>query len=147
MAQEGDDRARWLIARGALLLLSFGGAFLGDLPVHHDFEHPAPVSFLAIIIGFTLFGLIYVVSISSVFKTADAKWLRPSLFIRPFGSRQPLVSFDTGAICMLAYAVGGAVRGLSESPHNWFWEIPVTAAIGLWIGVRLIMVLESARVE
>jgi len=129
------------------MLLSFVSAFFFVIPPHPDFLHPAPFYFPFAIIAFLALGVLYVISIPATLKHVSEKWQRPSWFLTPFNPKQPLVFFDFGAFGLMFYGLGCAVIGLSSAPTNWAWEIPVSGGCGVWLGVRLGMLVHRNRLE
>jgi hypothetical protein len=131
-----NGRKIWVLVRVGSLLLIACYAYLSPLPEHRDFLHPAPWKFLLEIGAFALFGVPMVISLSRLAKHSE-DLRRPSWFINPLSVMQPLVFFDFGALCVVAYGLGCAATQFWRGPSNWFWEIPVTLGVGAWLGVRM----------
>lgn len=128
---------RWLYVRIAIIVLSFFSAQFSAMPQHPDFMQPAPWYFPLAIAGFMAFGVPFVLVSQTLSNGSSEKWQRPSWFLPPFSYKQPLVSFDMTAYCIIAYGLSSAMVGLSNIPSDWSWEIYVSAGIGVRIGVRL----------
>jgi hypothetical protein len=138
---------RWLYVRMAIIILSALSARFVIMPQHPDFEHPAPWYFPFVIAGFMSLGIPFALSIQGLSSRSSEKWQKPSWLVPPFSIKQPLVSFDMTAYCIIAYGFTSALMGLSTTPNNWSWEISVSAGIGVWIGVRLCMFIYRNRIE
>jgi hypothetical protein len=114
------------------------------MPLHPDFLHPAPWKFIIELLGFVVFGVPFVVSLSSATR-ANGELQRPSWSLNPFQTAQPLVFFDFAAFTAAAYALGWAVAQMLGGKTNWFCEIPLIAGFGIWLGVRVSMFLFSSK--
>jgi hypothetical protein len=131
---------RWL----KLNLFAIAAAFVGGLLTLRDpraragFEHPS-LTFPFVIAGLCAFGVLFCVGLQIINPNALEVWRRPSLYDSPFGFSQPLQNFYAGSFVMLAYGVGYLVYGVFDPAVRWAWELPIPAALGLWLGVRLCM--------
>jgi hypothetical protein len=54
---------------------------------------------------------------------------------------QPLVFFDFCSYCAIASGLGSALRVMFGENHSWEWQIPILVGVGLWVGVRLGMLI------
>ena len=140
-------RRNWLYIRISAFLLSFLSAFASPMPVHLDYAHRAPASFLLTLCGILAAGVLFVLSLSARSMPSSGLWKRPNWFVSPFDRKQPLVFFDFGAYCMMLYGLGGAVTSLLSNVNNWSWEIPVSAACGVWLGVRISVLVYRNQIE
>ncbi len=136
-----------LYMRIAVTLLSCLSAYFAVIPSHPDFFHPAPVTFVLEIVGIVAAGLIFVLSFSSRSMLSSELWKRPSWYLSPFDRKQPIVFFDFASYCVASYGLGGAVVSTFGPRPNWSWEIPVSAGIGVWLGVRLSLLVFRGRME
>jgi hypothetical protein len=141
---EADNK--WFYLRIGVVLLSFISARFVVTPLDPDFLHPAPWYFPFEIAGFLALGMIFVNSFQA-FKSPSEKWFRPSWFLNPLDRKQPLVSFDAAACCLISYGLGSAVMGMLSAPANWSWEIPLSGGCGVWLGVRLSMLVYRNQLE
>jgi uncharacterized membrane protein (DUF4010 family) len=80
-------------------------------------------------------------------RQSAEKWQRPSWFRSPFNFKQPLQFFDAISYYAFALAVGCTIFGLSESPISWAWELPFSVGLGLWVGVRLSLIVFRESLE
>jgi hypothetical protein len=135
-----EPSQKWLFVRIGILLSVACAAFFSPVPVHPDFLHPAPLKFLGIIFGFSLFGATVVVS--SMAKRTDNDLCRPSWFVNPLIFSQVYNYYEFASHSILASGFGFAAGRLLAATPNWFWEIPVTAGIGGILGVRAAMLGE-----
>lgn len=137
-----ESNNRWFWGQIGILFLGFLSGLI-VVPGHPDFMNPAPLSFIAEVSGFMAFGVIFAVSLNR----STEKWSRLTWSSRPFDRDQPLVFFDFGSYCLLAHGAGSAIKGLLSTPASWSWEIPVSGAVGVWLGVRLCMLIFKSRIE
>jgi hypothetical protein len=129
--------SRWLFVRIGTLILIVCYSALGPEPQHPDFLHPAPLKFLLVLFGVAVVGTTAVVSFMA--KRRDENLWRPSWFVSPFAFGQPYNCYDFASLCILVYGMGfGAAQLIADVP-NWFWEIPLTIGIAVWLSVRAAM--------
>jgi hypothetical protein len=63
--------------------------------------------------------------------------MRPTLYAKPLRFDEPPQMFYVGALCAMASGVGYFVVGIFDATVRWFWELPLSAGAGVWLGVRL----------
>jgi hypothetical protein len=142
----GSDRIN-LYWRAGILVLSAASGALTRWPPNLDFLHPTPWYFLLEIGAFGVLAIPLVLSFSAASSRGPDKWRRPSWFASPFEFKQPTLLFELGAHCLISYGVGCAIYGTLDTPIIWAWEIPFAAGCGIWLGVRVSMLVYRGRFE
>lgn len=94
-------------------------------------------SFPWLVAGICLFGVVALVWIQTVNPRARARWMRPSLNSSSLVFAQPIQTFYVGSLCIMAGGVGYLVLGFLDAKVRWFWEVPLPAGIGGWLGIQL----------
>ena len=117
---------KYNIVKVIVISLSLITPFFGSLPEHSDYMNPAPWSFVAIMFGFGIFSVVFF----DVFPKHTGNWL-PSWWT-------PLRFTSLVGWCFLAGSFSTALIGLSKNPKNWFFELPLSIAIGILITVMIL---------
>jgi hypothetical protein len=137
-----QSRSFWLLVRICWVALGIfqSGWFLRAL-ASDDFSRPS-LTFLFEISAIVAIALFVLLGIQAARRReiTESKWLRPSWLENPFRYDQPILLFDAGSYYFLALALGCAFLGLSKTPTNWAWELPLSIGCGLWVGVRLVLI-------
>jgi hypothetical protein len=84
-----------------------------------------------------MFAVVVLVWMQTMNPRAPERWTRPSMYSSSLRLAQPLQKFYIGALCMIAGGVSYMVFGIFKTEVRWFWEIPLPAGIGVWLGVQL----------
>lgn len=140
-----SKKGHWVFIRLFLILLCGLSAHFVVTPSHPDFMEPAPWYFPLVLAGFMILGVPFVLASQTLSRRGYEKFLFPSWYLPPFSFKQPLVSFDMTSYCFIGYSIGGAIEGLSKTPNDWSWEIPLSLGIGVWIGVRVFAFMYRER--
>lgn len=138
----------WLLVRILLILISMISArnFLPAEP--YAFNDPAPWHIPIIITLLVAAAIPFILSIPNIFRSPPSStWHRPSWLHNPFEWDQPLLLFDLGAYCFLSGGVVCAITAFSTNPPNWAWEVPASIGAGMWIGVRVSMMIFRKQME
>lgn len=135
--------APWVVVRIALLAIPFfgAGALVRSMPA--DFSRPS-WSFFAELAGIMAVGTVIVLGAQRFNPLFEFSWQKPHWSESPF-TREPLAVLHFGASALIASGLGCLIYGLLSTPRNWAWEIPMSAGIGAWIGVRLLCEPKKAR--
>ena len=107
----------WLIVRLALVALSvLQGALSSQVSAPPE---GVSLSLLAVIVGFGIVGMLFVVGIQRINPRSASTWRYPSWSINPFLLREPLQFFHLGGFFFIAAGVGSAVRmlALGQTPQ------------------------------
>lgn len=94
-------------------------------------------SFPWLVSGFCLFAVVFLMAMRAMNPWSEARWMRPTLYTSSLRFNEPLQTFYIGALCMMAAGVGYFVLGVFDAKVRWLWELPLSAGIGVWLGVRL----------
>jgi hypothetical protein len=134
----------WLIFRIVTLLTSAFQAQSLSTSMEGDFSKANWATFF-ILIGFSAFGIYFATSIQTINRFSPPQWDKPSWYSNPFKFGQPLSAFDLASYCLLIIGIISAFFGMKSSPPSYAWEIPLSAGIGAWIGVRICLMVFSDR--
>jgi peptidoglycan biosynthesis protein MviN/MurJ (putative lipid II flippase) len=104
-------------------------------------------SFPWVIAGFSLFAVVALVGMQAINPWNEGRWMRPTLYTKPLRFGEPLQTFYVGALCAMAAGVGYFVLGIFDAAIRWYWELPFSAGVGVWLGVRLCVWGFSDRFE
>ena len=127
----------WLWLRITAVGLSFLSARWSLSQMSGDFSRPS-VLFAIILTGFCAFGVAFVWLLQKMNPWSSATWQRPSWSASPFTMHAPLQLFHLGGWCSVATGLGGLVFDLFVQPRDWAWEVPLSAGVGILLGVRLV---------
>lgn len=94
-------------------------------------------SFPWLIAGISLFAVVMPVGMQSINPWSKERWMRPTLHMNPLRFDEPLQTFYMGALYAMAAGVGYFVLGIFDAAVRWFWELPLSVGVGVWLGVRL----------
>ena len=133
----------WFYARLAQVCAAFAAGVFLPLPQDSDYSHAAPWYFSLVLAAFGAGGTLFTLLIQP--KTGE-KWERPSWHSSGYNHRQPLVLLHFGAWIIAAAGAGYALHSLLGTSANWFWEIPVSFAVGGLAGVRAATAIFKDRV-
>jgi hypothetical protein len=128
-----SSNLNWSYLKILIVIISALSGFFASQPENSDFLAPAPWYFPLTIILFMATGLPFIVTMMRKAENLQ----RPTWNSSPLSFDQPLIIFDLSAYCTIAYGAMMALVNLQNTPYNWSWEIPLSAGIGIWIGVRL----------
>ena len=120
-----------------ILLISGIGGPLFQPPFHEEYLFPPSLSFVLVIFLFGAASVLLVTGFLVLSGRVADPLIRPSLCSAPYRYDQPLLSFDTGALGLIAYALSGALYSLIGETFLYFWTIPFFAGLGAWFGVRI----------
>lgn len=126
-----------------IVLLSGIGAPLFQPPFHEDYLSPPSLAFVSVIFLFGAAGVLLLTGLLASTGRMGEPLIRPSLCTPPYRYDQPLLSFDTGALVLMAYAIGGTLYSSIQGPFLYFWAIPFFAGLGAWCGVRAYLKLQA----
>lgn len=104
-------------------------------------------SFPWLIAGFSLFAVVMLVGMQAINPWSEGRWVRPSLYVSPLRFNEPLQTFYMGALGSMAAGFGYFVLGIFDARVRWFWELPLSAGVGVWLGVRLCVWGFPKRIE
>lgn len=135
--------APWVAVRIAILAIPFFGAGALVRSMSGDFSRPS-WSFFAELAGIIAAGTATVLGAQKFNPSFEFSWQKPRWSESPF-IREPLAILHFGACALIASGLGCLIYGLLSTPRNWAWQIPMSAGIGGWIGVRLLCEPKKAR--
>jgi hypothetical protein len=131
---------RWFAARLGLVALSFiASPIFLERTLSGEFSEPS-WSFPLILTAIVAVGVVFVIALQKINPLASGTLARPSWSTNPFVIRSPLLIFHVGAWCLMSLGVGSLMFGLLSTPRNWAWELPLSAGLGVWLGVRLMSI-------
>lgn len=122
-----ETTSKYNIVKGIIIALGLIGPFFTPLPDHSDFLNPAPWNFMAIMFGVGIFSVV----VFDVTPMHTGNWM-PSWWTSLRFSTLVGWSF-------LAESFSMAVIGLSHNPKNWFFELPLSIALGMLITVKILV--------
>ena len=139
---DGSSDRRWLFVRLGLCLVGLvQPAFIMDsLP--DDFSKPSWTFFVAMWAA-TCIGIMVIVGFQKLNPRMDTPWESPSWIRCPFVLKQPLQFFHLGAWYFISVGIGSLIVGLSRTPTNGFWELPLSCGAGVGTGVWLLSRLKK----
>ncbi len=111
------------IAKGIIVAITAIAPVFSPLPQHPDYLNPAPWGFSMLMIGIGIFSVVFFDSMPQSRNSWLPNW---------WGSIQ-FTGF--AGLCLLAYATSTAIIGLTHTPKNWFFEIPLFISVGMLITV------------
>jgi hypothetical protein len=92
-------------------------------------------------------GILFLLGFQRINPRMDARWESPSWTRCPFVLKQPLRFFHFGAWYLMSVGLGSLIFGLSKTPTNWFWELPLSSGAGMWSGVWILSRLVNKSVR
>jgi hypothetical protein len=136
----------WLLLRIALLVAALIHSFYFLKTLPGDFSKPAWPFF------FEMIGIVAVAVFGVTFfqlpkQTSDVRWVKPSWFSNPFRLRQAVAVFDIAAYYFLVLGLGCLTIGLSQTPTNWAWQLPLSIGLGAFLGVHAVLMVFKSRFE
>jgi hypothetical protein len=134
---DGTSDRRWLFARLGLCLVGvIQSPFLMD-SMPDDFSKSSWPFFVEMWAMVSV-GILIVVGFQKINPKMDTPWEAPSWTRCPFVLKQPLQFFHFGAWYLMSAEIGSLIFGLSKTPTNWFWELPLSSGAGMWTGVWIL---------
>lgn len=141
-----NSSMNWLYGNVAIIML---GALLSPLFMRsiESSEDKPTLIFVLIIALFGMSGSLLSAWMRDSSMPKDLKWNTPSLRYNPFMGSEPLVQYQISAYVFISLGAGSAVVGMLETPENWMWVLPMSLGIGIWLGLKLSMVMFRKRLR
>ena len=137
---------RWAYVRIALILFAGFASFF--VPLGPQAVPPIDWGALLAIFVFCPIALILVLGFQVISPRSAKVWQRPSWSLNPFNFREPLQFFHVGAYVCLAQGLVTVVRVAASSvPFYVEALVPLVMAGGIFIGLQVVMLLFSSKVE
>ncbi|MEV8521624.1 hypothetical protein ABZR86_17660 [Dyella marensis] len=81
-------------------------------------------------------GIVGFMGVQAMNMSDQHRWRLPSLHLKSSGSEEPVQVHYMNALGMFSIGAGYFVLGWFDPEVRWLWEIPVSAGIGIWLGMR-----------
>jgi hypothetical protein len=134
----------WVWLRVAATILVAVGACIA--PLEPRFKPPLNWLTLLGIFVFIPVALVLVVGFQRLNPGSAKVWSRPSWSTNPFNFRDPIQFFYLGAFLSIAQGIVTLFRVI-VAPVPLYPEafVPLTMGIGIWLGVKMVVLLNPAK--
>jgi len=128
--------ANWLAVRATLLLAAALPLALVVANIHADYAL-ASVWMMPSIAGSAMAMTCFALQYQRMIPGLVLRWRPPSWLENPLALHQPLQWGLLVSEVLMLSGLGCASVDMLAIPHHCSWEIPVSAGMGMWLGICL----------